>query len=221
MSSDHHSRGLCWLDRRSRERNGVTRAFQLTDTIRRRYRPYLATIEWPCCPQHPSFLYSASAAMRSPLVTGRWPQLAGGSPDFSALQDALATGRTDQLVFYAFDLLYLDGHDLRPLPLIERKAALRGRSSLLRGLCATVSILRRMAISSFVMLAAWAWKAWSRSSAMRLIDPDAAKPRRNPNAPTARNSSSLVMYHRTSTARLSAHWRSAILTAARSSMPVG
>jgi bifunctional non-homologous end joining protein LigD len=48
----------------------------------------------------------------------------GGAPDFSALQDALSTGRTDQLIFYAFDLLYLDGYDLRRAPLIERKAAL-------------------------------------------------------------------------------------------------
>ena len=30
-------------------------------------------------------------------------------PDFPALQDALATGRTNQLIFYAFDILYLDG----------------------------------------------------------------------------------------------------------------
>ena len=48
----------------------------------------------------------------------------GGAPDFSALQDALSIGRTDQLIFYAFDLLYLDGYDLRRAPLIERKAAL-------------------------------------------------------------------------------------------------
>ena len=48
----------------------------------------------------------------------------GGAPDFSALQDALATGHTESLVFYAFDLLYLDGYDLRSLSLIERKAAL-------------------------------------------------------------------------------------------------
>ena len=50
----------------------------------------------------------------------------GGTPDFSALQDALSTGRTAQLIFYAFDLLYLDGYDLRRASLIERKAALTG-----------------------------------------------------------------------------------------------
>ena len=48
----------------------------------------------------------------------------GSVPNFSALQDALATGRTDKLVFYAFDLLYLDRYDLRSSPLVARKAAL-------------------------------------------------------------------------------------------------
>jgi bifunctional non-homologous end joining protein LigD len=50
----------------------------------------------------------------------------GASSDFSALQDALSTGKTGELIFYAFDLLYLDGYDLRAVPLIERKAALAG-----------------------------------------------------------------------------------------------
>ena len=43
---------------------------------------------------------------------------------FYAILDAVATGRTDQLVFYAFDILYLNGYDLRRASLIERKAAL-------------------------------------------------------------------------------------------------
>jgi bifunctional non-homologous end joining protein LigD len=51
---------------------------------------------------------------------------AGQASDFSALQADLSEARSDRLVFYAFDLLYLDGHDLRPAPLIERKATLRG-----------------------------------------------------------------------------------------------
>ena len=51
---------------------------------------------------------------------------ARGAPDFNALQDALATGRTASLVFYAFDLLYLDRQDLRQLPLAKRKKALAG-----------------------------------------------------------------------------------------------
>ena len=48
----------------------------------------------------------------------------GGASDFSALQADLSEGRSDRFVFYVFDLLYLDGYDLRELPLIERKQAL-------------------------------------------------------------------------------------------------
>lgn len=47
-----------------------------------------------------------------------------GAPDFSALQSDLSEGRTDRFVLYLFDLLFLDGYDLRPAPLIERKTAL-------------------------------------------------------------------------------------------------
>ncbi|WP_020187002.1 DNA ligase D [Methylopila sp. 73B] len=47
-----------------------------------------------------------------------------GASDFSALQEALSEGRTDSFVFYVFDLLFLDGQDLRPCALIDRKAAL-------------------------------------------------------------------------------------------------
>lgn len=50
---------------------------------------------------------------------------ASGSSEFSALQAALSEGRTDQFAFYAFDLIYLDGYDLRSTPLIDRKGALR------------------------------------------------------------------------------------------------
>lgn len=50
---------------------------------------------------------------------------AGGASDFSALQAALSEGSTDRMIFYAFDLLYVDGHDLRPASLIDRKEALQ------------------------------------------------------------------------------------------------
>jgi len=48
-----------------------------------------------------------------------------GVTSFAALQDALSKGRAADLVYFAFDLLHLDGFDLTPLPLIERKAALK------------------------------------------------------------------------------------------------
>ncbi|MTE01289.1 DNA ligase D [Paracoccus sp. YIM 132242] len=47
-----------------------------------------------------------------------------GSSDFPALQADLSEGRNDRFVFYVFDLIYLNGHDLRTVPLIERKGLL-------------------------------------------------------------------------------------------------
>ena len=47
-----------------------------------------------------------------------------GTTDFSVLQNELK-GNSDKLVMVAFDLLYLNGQDLRKLPLTERKAALQ------------------------------------------------------------------------------------------------
>ncbi|HET7233408.1 MAG TPA: DNA ligase D [Longimicrobium sp.] len=52
-----------------------------------------------------------------------------GTTSFQMLQNVLNNDRHDELVFYAFDLLYLDGRDLRGLPLIERKEALRALMS--------------------------------------------------------------------------------------------
>jgi bifunctional non-homologous end joining protein LigD len=48
-----------------------------------------------------------------------------GAPEFSTLQAAISDGKTDNLIFYAFDLLFADGEDLRALPLGERKARLK------------------------------------------------------------------------------------------------
>jgi bifunctional non-homologous end joining protein LigD len=48
-----------------------------------------------------------------------------GASDFSALQADLSEGRTDRFVFYAFDLLHLDGLDLTGATLVERKDALK------------------------------------------------------------------------------------------------
>jgi bifunctional non-homologous end joining protein LigD len=49
---------------------------------------------------------------------------ADGSTDFSVLQNELK-GKSTKIVLIAFDLLYLNGYDLRKLPLIERKAHLK------------------------------------------------------------------------------------------------
>ena len=47
-----------------------------------------------------------------------------GTTDFSILQNELK-GRSKKIVMVAFDLLYLNGYDLRKLPLFERKALLK------------------------------------------------------------------------------------------------
>lgn len=48
-----------------------------------------------------------------------------GDPDFSALQAALSDGKTSNLIFFAFDLLFADEFDLRRSPLSERKGRLQ------------------------------------------------------------------------------------------------
>ena len=47
-----------------------------------------------------------------------------GASAFSALQADLSGGRMDRFVFYAFDLIYAEGYDLRAAPLVARKAFL-------------------------------------------------------------------------------------------------
>jgi bifunctional non-homologous end joining protein LigD len=47
-----------------------------------------------------------------------------GTTDFSVLQNELK-GKSKSLVMVAFDLLYLNGYDLRKLPLVERKSLLK------------------------------------------------------------------------------------------------
>ena len=49
---------------------------------------------------------------------------ADGTTDFSVLQNELK-GKSTRIVLVAFDLLYLNGYDLRKLPLMERKAHLK------------------------------------------------------------------------------------------------
>ncbi|TCP85171.1 ATP-dependent DNA ligase LigD phosphoesterase module /ATP-dependent DNA ligase LigD polymerase module [Rhizobium sp. PP-CC-2G-626] len=48
-----------------------------------------------------------------------------GASDFSALQEDLSLGRSDRFIYYAFDILHLDGHDLTKATLIDRKNLLQ------------------------------------------------------------------------------------------------
>ncbi|MFC0008378.1 DNA ligase D [Devosia nitrariae] len=47
-----------------------------------------------------------------------------GISRFGMLQEALGNGEGDKLIFYAFDLVHLDGWDLKAVPLVKRKGLL-------------------------------------------------------------------------------------------------
>src|SRR3954468_14332546 len=58
-----------------------------------------------------------------------------GRASFQALQNAFDFGRDGEIVYYVFDAAFLEGADLRPLPLAERKEKLRaalGKSATVR-----------------------------------------------------------------------------------------
>lgn len=51
---------------------------------------------------------------------------ADGSSDFGALRHVKAKRRENAVIYMVFDLLWLNGRDLRGCPLLERRARLRG-----------------------------------------------------------------------------------------------
>jgi bifunctional non-homologous end joining protein LigD len=68
----------------------------------------------------------AASALPDALIDGEIAAIdRNGVPDFSALQAAIADGKTDNLIFFAFDLLFAGDEDLRALPLRDRKARLK------------------------------------------------------------------------------------------------
>src|ERR1700733_8481580 len=85
-----------------------------------RYSSVAATIG-PGVSAHDAFLISASSAIIDGEVV---VPAADGTTDFSVLQNELK-GKSDKIAMVAFDLLYLNGYDLRKLPLVERKTLLK------------------------------------------------------------------------------------------------
>ncbi|TCU29314.1 ATP-dependent DNA ligase LigD phosphoesterase module /ATP-dependent DNA ligase LigD polymerase module [Rhizobium azibense] len=68
----------------------------------------------------------AASSLPDSIIDGEICALdANGAPDFAALQAALSQGRTGDLVYFAFDLLYDGGEDLRSLSVVDRKARLQ------------------------------------------------------------------------------------------------
>ena len=97
---------------------------------------------------------------------------AAGVPVFSRLQAAMDEGKTDQLVFFAFDLLFLNGEATAQLPLIQRKERLQRLSKRTLPVSATASMSAETARAFAHRPASWAWRALSRSgpiSRMRLV----------------------------------------------------
>ncbi|MBV8854677.1 MAG: DNA ligase D, partial [Sinobacteraceae bacterium] len=66
-----------------------------------------------------------------------------GIADFHELQRDLSAGRTDRLLYMAFDLLYLDGLDLRASPLIVRR-------QLLHELLANSGVTSRILLNTYL-----------------------------------------------------------------------
>ena len=67
----------------------------------------------------------AAEALPDCVIDGEAVALnSNGVSDFSALQAALAEGRESALILFAFDIMFLEGRDLRPLPLERRKEEL-------------------------------------------------------------------------------------------------
>jgi bifunctional non-homologous end joining protein LigD len=68
----------------------------------------------------------AQLDVETALLDGEMVALgADGISSFPALQAALSAGKDAILFYYVFDLLHLDGWDLRPCRLVDRKAALQ------------------------------------------------------------------------------------------------
>jgi bifunctional non-homologous end joining protein LigD len=67
----------------------------------------------------------AALPAKSAVLDGEVVVLAkDGSSSFAELQGAFQDGAEAQLTYYVFDLLHLDGRNLRALPLVERKSIL-------------------------------------------------------------------------------------------------
>jgi bifunctional non-homologous end joining protein LigD len=70
---------------------------------------------------------AAQLPVKSALLDGEVVVLEpSGLSSFAALQAAFQEGKRDRLIYFVFDLLHLDGHNLRDLPLVRRKEILAG-----------------------------------------------------------------------------------------------
>jgi len=120
-----------------------------------------------------------------------WPILAGDNPEPDMQPRSAGRQRFGfgGVFLYAFDLIELNGDDLRRDPLEVRKATLRSGWPKLVLACASTSISKATAQPCSRTLAVWASKASSRSARTRCIalarSPDWLK-MKNPTAPAVK-----------------------------------
>jgi ATP-dependent DNA ligase len=107
---------------------------------------------------------------------------ADGTMSFHALQNALSTGKKEDLQFWVFDLLLLDGEDVRDKPLLERKALLKELLENRPSASTSAIILMQAARKCFTNPVRPRWKASSRSGRTTPITVVAARAGSNPNA---------------------------------------
>ncbi|MDG4910015.1 DNA ligase D [Mesorhizobium sp. WSM4898] len=88
---------------------------------------------------------AAGLPVKSAIIDGEAVVLGDtGLPDYQALERELGNANSSRLIFYAFDLLHLDGRDLRQQPLVERKAALE---TLLKDSAPTLTYAEHLEVS--------------------------------------------------------------------------
>jgi len=84
-----------------------------------------AGLDWTSKFDGPVTAALAGLKCRDAIIDGEIVVLAdSGVSSFSLLQQDLSANRTNRFIYYVFDLMRLDGHDLRGEPLVERKQAL-------------------------------------------------------------------------------------------------
>ncbi|WP_246800641.1 DNA ligase [Mesorhizobium amorphae] len=87
-----------------------------------------------------------------------------GRPNFHQMHSRMAWN-AELLAFVAFDILHLDGWDLRSLPAIERKAMLWDLVKPADGIINIANTSKVVAPSSMQPSTRWDWRAWCRSDA--------------------------------------------------------
>ena len=94
------------------------------DKARRASSAETATIgprSFPSSRKPPAGWQSKQAMLDGEVVS----QNPDGTTSFQALQNVFQTGRTGELVYYVFDILHVNGHDVTGAPLELRKDILK------------------------------------------------------------------------------------------------